>query len=135
MDQNLISTVLGKGIFMEGNLTIHGSIQVEGTLKGSLTVTGMLLVMKGGSIEGNVTVKEAVIDGVITGNLTATHNVLLNTGAVLNGDLFTAKVTLSEGSKFNGKCTMIKRKELVVDPKTKQVELLDLTPEQMIAQP
>ncbi|MCP4726065.1 MAG: polymer-forming cytoskeletal protein [bacterium] len=129
-----INTVVGTGIYVEGNLTVHGSIQVEGTLKGNLMVTGLLIVPKEGVVEGNITVKEAVIDGTVNGNLTATHNVILNTGATLNGDLYTGKVTLSEGSKFNGKCTMIKRKELIIDPKTKNVQLVELTPEQILTQ-
>ncbi len=134
MSQEDISTVIGKDVYVKGDLTVHSSIVIEGTLTGSLTSTGKVLITVDGEINGDVIVKEIVISGKINGNLTATGNAVIEPGATLNGDLYTAKVTLAEGSKFNGKCTMIKRKELVVEQNTKEVKLIELSPEEMLTQ-
>ena len=130
-----ITTVVGSGVYIEGNITVLSSIDIEGTLKGDLTVVGDLIVGTEGIIEGNVIAKNVEVRGKINGTLTATENVTLETGAVLNGDLFAAKVNFMDNSTFNGKCTMIRRKGLKVDSKTKQVELIDLSPEDMLTQP
>jgi len=134
MTREEISTVIGKDIYVKGDVTILGSIVVDGTLKGNLTATGTVLVSSGGTISGDVIVKDIVINGTINGNLTATNTTAIEADATLNGDLYTAKVTLAEGSKFNGKCTMIKRKDLVVDANTKEVKLVELSPEEILTQ-
>ncbi|KPK89399.1 hypothetical protein AMJ80_09835 [bacterium SM23_31] len=129
-DENTIN--IGKDVYIEGDITILGSVNIDGTMKGSLTAVGMLIVGPTGIINGDVITKNIEIKGVINGNLTATASVALEPGATLNGDLYTAKVHLAEGSIFNGKCTMIKRKELRVDPNTKKVDVIDLSPEEIL---
>lgn len=134
MSHEEISTVIGQGVFVEGDITVHSSIRIKGALKGNLSSTGTVIVLAGGKIDGDVIAKDVVLYSTINGNLTAVNTATFEQGASLNGDLYTAKVTLAEGSKFNGKCTMIKRKDIVVDPVTKKLKLVDLTPEEMLTQ-
>jgi cytoskeletal protein CcmA (bactofilin family) len=130
-----ITSGIGKGAYLEGSITVIGSWVVEGTHKGDLTVAGTLIVGPQGHITGNVIAKNAEVFGTINGNLTATKSVSLGAGARLNGNLYAAKVNILEGSVFNGKCTMIKRKDIIVDSKTKKVEIVDLSPEEMLTHP
>jgi cytoskeletal protein CcmA (bactofilin family) len=132
MTHEEISTVIGQGVFVEGDITVHSSIRIKGFLKGNLSSTGTVVVLSGGKIDGEVIAKNVILHSTINGNLTATDTASFEQGASLNGDLYTAKVTLAEGSKFNGKCTMIKRKDIVIDPETKKLKLVDLTPEEML---
>jgi len=134
MIEEKIEIYIGKDVFAKGNLTIIGSIRIDGTLQGNLTTTDTIIVSEGGNVNGEIIARDAVINGTVTGNLTATSTATLNRQATLNGDLYTAKVTLSEGSKFNGKCTMIKRKDIIVDQKTKDVKVVDLSPEEILSQ-
>jgi cytoskeletal protein CcmA (bactofilin family) len=132
MSGESMTTVVGSGVYIEGSLTVLSSIDIEGTLKGNLTVVGDLIVGTKGTIEGDIIAKNADIRGKIYGTLTATENVTLETGAVLIGDLLAAKVNFMDNSTFNGKCTMIRHKELSVNPKTKKVELINLSPEDIL---
>jgi len=134
MTQEEISTIIGQGVYVDGNITIHSSIRILGTLRGNIVSTGTVEVLPGGLVDGDVTAKDAVIKGIVNGTLTATHTASLEQGSSLSGDLYTAKVALAEGSTFNGKCTMIRRKELVIDQRTKEVKLVDLSPEEMLSQ-
>ncbi len=134
MAENEIITHIGKGVYVEGNLTVLSSIDIQGELKGNITAVGSLTVGEAGSVTGNIVAKNVEVRGVVNGNLTATDSAALEKGATLNGDLFAAKVHFSEGSSFNGKCTMICRKELKVNHKAKQVDLIDLSPEEMLTQ-
>ena len=129
-----IATIVCKGVFVKGDMTIHSSIRIEGTLEGNLISTGEVVVASSGVINGNLTAKEAVINGMVNGNITATGTAVLEPNGTLNGDLYASKVTLNEGSKFNGKCTMISRKELVIDKETKDVKLVVLSPEEILTQ-
>lgn len=126
--------IINAGTLVDGNLTVHGPVTIFGTLKGELTNTGLLTITTTGLIEGNVRTREAKIAGNINGNLTATKFIDLQPGATVNGDLYSGKINLAEGSTFNGKCTMIKQNDLVVDPTTKEVKLVTLSPEQILTQ-
>lgn len=132
MSKNSATTIIGSGVYIEGNITVLSSIDIEGTLKGNLTVVGCLVVGSEGEIEGDVIAKTVELRGMVNGSLTATENITLASGAVLNGDLYAARVNFMDDSTFNGKCTMIRRKALKVDRKTKKVELIDLSPEDML---
>jgi len=135
MPQENIISGIGKGTYLEGSITVIGStFVVEGTLKGDMTIVGTVVVGPEGHITGNIVAKTAEIFGTINGNLTATQSVSLGSGSRINGNLYAAKVNIAEGSLFNGKCTMIKRKDLVVDSKTKKVQIIDLSPEEMLTQ-
>ncbi|MFC1562206.1 polymer-forming cytoskeletal protein [candidate division KSB1 bacterium] len=129
-----ITTVIGSDVFTKGDLTILNSILIKGTLEGNLKSTGTVIIEENGTVTGEVIAKETLIKGKVNGNVTATQTVTLEQGATLNGDLYTAKVTLAEGSKFNGKCTMIKRKDLIVDKDTNEIKLIELSPEEILTQ-
>jgi cytoskeletal protein CcmA (bactofilin family) len=134
MTKNEITTLIGKGVYVEGNITVLSSIDIQGVLKGDITAVGNITVGEEGSVLGNIIAKNVDIKGQVDGNLTATESATLDSGATLNGDLFAAKVHFADGSSFNGKCTMIRRKELRVDRKTKKVDLIDLSSEDMLTQ-
>ncbi len=134
MTENEITTLIGKGVYVEGNIRVLSSIDIQGVLKGNITAVGNITVGEEGRVSGNIIAKNVDIKGNVDGNLTATESAALDSRATLNGDLFTAKVNFAEGSTFNGKCTMIRRKELRVDQNTKKVDLIDLSPEEMLTQ-
>lgn len=102
-----LNTVIGKGTVVEGTLTVQSSLRVDGKIKGKISCTDSIVVGKEGEIEGEVHVRNAVIGGRINGKINAEGKVILESKAVLKGDLKASKVVIDEGAVFNGNCLML----------------------------
>jgi len=101
-----ISTILGNGTEFEGNLTVSGSVRLDGTVNGDVKVGGALIVGAAGQITGNVEVYTAVIGGEVTGNIIAEEKVELIATAKLLGDITTKVIVIDENAVFQGRCDM-----------------------------
>lgn len=109
-----INTIIGQGSVFEGTVTVDsGGIRVDGTIKGKLISSEAVVVGPTGVVEANVQVKRATIGGRLTGSLVATEQVVLESKAVLLGDLKTSSIVVHEGAIFNGNCSMGEEKSLL----------------------
>lgn len=65
-------TVIGSGICIEGHLISSGHIEVYGEVKGDIQVNdGLVRVMSGGKVNGNITCNELYVDGEVRGECNA----------------------------------------------------------------
>lgn len=101
-----LNTIIGKGSFFEGALDVQSTIRVDGKVKGKVKASDSLVVGKEGEIEGEITVRNAIIGGKIKGKLDASGKVVLETKSVFNGELKSAKLVIDEGAVFDGTCSM-----------------------------
>jgi cytoskeletal protein CcmA (bactofilin family) len=99
-------TVVGAGTMCEGTVSIEGSARIEGKIRGSLRVGGLLVVSPGAEIEADVEAGEARVSGTIRGNLKARENVELLEGSRLEGDVYTKCFRIEAGAFFQGDCHM-----------------------------
>ncbi len=101
-----LNTIIGKGSSFEGTFTVNSTLRVDGKIKGNVTISDSLVIGKDGVIDGEVTVRNAIIGGKLSGKLTASGKVVLETNSVFNGELRTAKLAIDEGAIFEGNCAM-----------------------------
>lgn len=101
-----LNTIIGKGTLVEGDIKVQSSLRVDGRIKGRVTTSDSLVVGKEGEIEGEVSVKNAVIGGKVQGKVHATGKVVLEANSRFNGELKTAKLVIDEGAVFEGVCSM-----------------------------
>ncbi len=101
-----LNTIIGKGTYFEGNIKVQSSLRVDGRVKGRVSTSDSLIVGKEGEIEGEVSVKNAVIGGKVQGKVHATGKVVLEANSRFNGELKTAKLVIDEGAIFDGVCSM-----------------------------
>ena len=101
-----LSTILGKGSVVEGNIRVEHSLRIDGKVTGDVTSADTLVVGVDGEIRGNVKVKNLVLGGKIYGSVLTSGRVLLEARSELNGELQTGKLVIDEGAIFNGKCSM-----------------------------
>ena len=113
IDTGRLNTILGSGSAFEGTVDIDSSIRIDGTLKGKLVSSDTLIVGPTGVVEADVEVKKATIGGRILGCLTASDQTILESKAVLLGDLKTSSLVVHEGAVFNGNCSMGEEKSLL----------------------
>jgi len=98
--------MIGAGTIITGDVISKGDIRVDGTLKGSVSTEGKVVLGREGVIEGDVVCKDADISGTIKARITVSQLLSLKTTAKLNGDIITNKLSIEPGASFTGSCSM-----------------------------
>ena len=95
---------------IKGDVSVKGDLLVYGTIHGDVKSSGDIITAKHSVINGNMESQNASISGKIKGNLTIKSKITLKKNAHLEGDLKAAIITLEEGAKFDGMCSMVNQK-------------------------
>ncbi|UCE17433.1 MAG: polymer-forming cytoskeletal protein [Gemmatimonadota bacterium] len=128
VDTGRLNTIIGGGSIFEGTVEIESSIRIDGTLKGKLVSSDTLIVGPTGVVEADIQVKKATVGGRILGCLVASDQTVLESKAVLLGDLKTSSLVVHEGAVFNGNCSMgeekslLEKRESLFPKKSKELE-------------
>ena len=94
-------TTVGKGSVFEGKLLAKSKMKIEGEFKGKLEVKDNLYLQKWSHVNGEIKVRNAVINGKLEGTINATNLKLLSKG-VINGNIYTGSFYVRHGAKTNG---------------------------------
>jgi len=101
-----LSSILGADALLEGTFTLDGSLRIDGTFNGILICGGTVTVGKHGSVVGDIEADEVILGGRVSGTIVARRRVVLEGSSVLEGDLATGSLLVSEGAVFNGNSRM-----------------------------
>ena len=99
-------TFLGKETKFEGTLGFHGSIRIDGHLKGKVEAKGNLIIGDEALIEADIHVSYASISGEVHGNITADQRVDIQAPAKVFGNIHAPAVVIGEGVIFEGHTKM-----------------------------
>jgi cytoskeletal protein CcmA (bactofilin family) len=119
-----ISTLLSKDTEIRGSVKTQGSIRVDGTIIGDLFSAKTVTIGASGSVEGNITGEDIIVAGKVKGTVTARGRIALETTAQIEGDLNTARLSISEGAVFRGLSNMgvaVRGGVRIVEPKADHV--------------
>lgn len=94
------------GTKIEGVIVSDSNIRIDGTVKGTITAKGRLVVGPTGRIEGEVHCENADIEGALTGTISVNGILSLKATARLECDITTKKLAIEPGAVFSGKCVM-----------------------------
>src|SRR6266581_8382230 len=95
-------SIIGTGMRVVGDITAEGVVKVEGTVVGTVRAGRQVLVAKGGTVEGDVMAREAIIGGEVRGSIHADERVEIQTASVVHGDIATKRLLVHEGGEING---------------------------------
>jgi len=98
--------LLAAGTSITGDVKSNGDFRIDGTLKGTLSVKGKLVVGPSGHIEGQIECQNADVSGEIKGKINVTELLMLRATAKINGDIFTGKIAIEPDAQFTGTCSM-----------------------------
>ena len=98
--------MIGAGTTITGDVQSKGDIRVDGTLKGSVSTEGKVVLGREGVIEGDVECKNADISGTLKAKITVSQLLSLKASSKLNGDIITNKLSIEPGASFTGSCSM-----------------------------
>lgn len=98
--------LIGAGTVIQGDIKTNGDIRIDGTLTGSISVKGKLVIGVSGSVEGEIICQNADISGSVKAKVTVAELLSLKASAKLSGDIITNKIAIEPGAVFSGSCSM-----------------------------
>ena len=105
-NETQISTIIGMNAECDGDFKAEGSIRIDGTVNGNVTVTDTVIVGASGCINGDINAKKVIIGGEVYGNLNVPEKVELTSTARVIGDITTNGLVIDEQAIFQGRCDM-----------------------------
>jgi cytoskeletal protein CcmA (bactofilin family) len=105
-DNTIKVTTISSGVVIEGKLSSKGDVRVDGSVRGDVNVVGNVAIGESGEINGQVNADIITVGGKITGTLNAKEKIVLESKAVLKGDLVAKILVVEAGAKFDGNSKM-----------------------------
>lgn len=100
-------TLISSKTEIVGDITFKGGIQIEGSVKGSLTAEAgsgaIVRISETGHIEGKINAPHVVINGVVIGDIYAGEYIELAKKARIQGDVYYHKMEMVLGAEVNGR--------------------------------
>jgi len=97
---------IGQGSIIKGDIITEGDLRIDGTLTGSITTKGRLVVGETGLVEGEVVCQNALISGTLKAKIQVHELLSLKSSANLLGDIITNKLAIEPGANFTCSCSM-----------------------------
>ena len=99
-----IKSILGETSSLEGKLRFNDSVKINGSFKGIVNSSGILIIGDKAKVEANVNAKEVVSYGKLDGDVAAEESIQLFYPSEMDGNVKTKKIKISDGVIFKGNC-------------------------------
>jgi len=106
-----ISSTLGPGMLITGNIVCDGSMEIFGRVIGDIHASH-LVICEGAQVEGKIIAQDAIIHGVFKGTIHG-NSVKLLSMAVVDGEIYNKSLTIEQNAQFEG---VSRRLENPVEP-------------------
>jgi cytoskeletal protein CcmA (bactofilin family) len=98
---------MGQSISIKGELTGAEDLTLEGKVEGKISFPdNVLTIGAGATVTAEVVAKTVVVLGKLHGNVSATEKFELRAGGAMQGNLKTPRISMADGSVFDGKIEM-----------------------------
>ena len=109
--ENKSSSILGPELEIHGDVKVSGSLLIYGKVFGNIKSNGTIQTANGSVVNGNISARDASISGQVDGDLDVEKKVTLGDTSYLSGNLKASILTIEEGAKFDGVCSMAKNSQ------------------------
>jgi cytoskeletal protein CcmA (bactofilin family) len=110
-----VSTVIGQGTLITGDLQFTGGLHLDGEVKGNVNgekdSRATLTISEQGKVEGDVRVENLILNGHIVGDVYATERVELAANARVSGTVYYRLLEMAMGAEVNGKLVHTEEQE------------------------
>lgn len=101
-----VSTVIGQGTVITGDVAFSGGLHLDGAIKGNVSGDGesrsTLTVSEQGAVEGDVRVENLILNGTVIGDVYANERVELAANARVSGTVYYRLLEMAMGAEVNG---------------------------------
>lgn len=104
--ESKLDTVVGPETEVKGDVSVRGSMRLDGRVEGNVSVMDSLYMGKGAFVHGDVHCKEGVVAGKIEGNLVVQGALELQSGATVMGDVKCKSLVLAKDAFLDGRVSM-----------------------------
>lgn len=102
-----IDTLLGSQTKVAGDIDFGGGLHVDAIVKGKISADNddqaVLSLSEQGSIEGDISVPYAILNGSVTGSVHCREHLELASKAHVEGDVYYNLVEIAAGAQVNGR--------------------------------
>lgn len=95
-----------EGTKISGDIVTQGDFRLDGELIGNFKSNGKLVIGASGIINGDVTCKNADIEGRFDGKIVVTELLSIKATATIIGDVNIGKLSVEPGANFTATCVM-----------------------------
>ncbi len=113
--------IIGESSKISGDVEALGTIIVDGSIIGHVT-GGKVILGEKACVRGNISASHIVIGGMAEGQLTGKERVELRATGRVHGDIFTPRLSVTEGAVFNGSSYMDKLEQTESEPAEKRAD-------------
>lgn len=105
--ESSVEAIIGAESSIKGDLTTTGVARMDGAIDGNI-YADWLIIGETGTVKGDVASRGVVINGKIKGNIQAKEIVEIKSKGIVEGDIYTTRLVVSEGAVFDGHSYMQK---------------------------
>ena len=102
----MASTIIGRSIVVEGDITGDEDVEIQGTVKGKVSTKENIQIEASGVVEADLEGAAVLVNGQVTGNVFATERLELSAEGRLVGDVKAARIMFADGASFKGTVDM-----------------------------
>jgi cytoskeletal protein CcmA (bactofilin family) len=99
---SLVNSIIGALSAVDGDIDVDGLLRIDGDLRGSLRVTGKVVVGSAGRVEASIRAKSAIIGGTVKGDIYVSDRLRILTGGVVIGNVFAPRFEAEDGTVVHG---------------------------------
>lgn len=94
---------------MQGTLSFKDpvNLRINGKFEGTLETRGNLTIGSTAQVNADITGDNIVVGGRVRGRVTAKDRLTLLPSAIVEGDVYPAKLNVAEGAILEGNCSML----------------------------
>ena len=108
---SLVNSIIGAGSAVGGDIDVDGFLRIDGDVRGSVRVTGKLVVGATGRVDASIRAKSAIIGGKVKGDVYVSERLRILTGGMVIGNVFSPRFEAEEGTVVHGDVAVTGRPE------------------------
>ena len=105
-DENAVSTIVGPGTVITGEILSQGTVHIEGTVQGRVECEDTIVVQQSGQLKADLIAGQIIISGSVEGNIFAHERLEITNQGKVVGNITAPRISIADGVIFEGQCTM-----------------------------
>jgi cytoskeletal protein CcmA (bactofilin family) len=102
-----ITALLGRGTHFEGKLEFDGRVRIDGSFRGQIRTSGVLIVGDGAEVDAEIETAVLIVKGgTLQGSVQASESIELYVPARVSGTLRAPEIFMDKGVQFSGSCSI-----------------------------
>jgi cytoskeletal protein CcmA (bactofilin family) len=101
-----ISTIIGKGTVVKGDVNFSGGLHIDGHIIGNITSpedeSACITISEYGLIEGEVHIPNIIVNGQVKGDIYSSNHLELAKKSQIHGNVYYNIIEIAVGSEING---------------------------------